>query len=134
MMQRVAVTVFRGMVSPRLDAAEDIWIYEIENGNIRRDSVYQVDTEHPVQVAEFLQKDNVGTIICGGCPSYYMNVFVCFGLIVYPGLDGEPDLVIERYMSGDFPEPLHIQNALKCRYRQEWNKYERPLKGRNKTN
>lgn len=126
MKQRVAVTVFSGMVCPRLDTADGIWLYEIENGSVRDCSLFKADLEHPVRMAEFLEQKEIDVVICGGCPRYYLQVLVCFGLTVFTGLEGTPGQVIRRYVSGELPAPLHagkvyaeVGHGCQCRHGQK---------------
>ena len=117
-MQQIAVTVFCGMVSPRLDTADEIWLYKIDNKTAHCYATHEVESEHPVLMAEFLKQKEMDAIICGGCPRYYLQVLLCFGFTVFPGLEGTPDQVIKRYISGSFPAPLEIEQITGCRCHQ----------------
>lgn len=107
MNQKLAIMVFRGVVSPRLDIAEAIWVYHQENQYARRFEICPVDIDipGPMQLVMILKQKDIHAIICGGCPRYYLRVLIDAGFNIYMGGMGSPDELASQWASGQFPSP-----------------------------
>ena len=97
---RVAVTVFRNGVSPRVDIADTLLIYDIENGVIQEKEKCSLIFDHPTQLISVLQKKQIATVLCGGCPQFFSRMLFFNGFEVMPGLAGDPELVIKNLIDG----------------------------------
>ena len=106
---KVAVTIFRNGVSPRVDIADTLFIYDIENGVIQKKEKCSLIFDHPAQLISVLQKKQIATVLCGGCPQFFSRMLFFNGFEVMPGLAGDPELVIKNLIDGKlkhiYPEP-----------------------------
>jgi predicted Fe-Mo cluster-binding NifX family protein len=97
---KVAVTVFKNGVSPRVDIADTLLIYDIENGVIREKEKCSLNFDHPAQLISVLQKKEIATVICGGCSQFFSRMLFFNGFDVMPGLIGDPEHIIKNLIDG----------------------------------
>lgn len=107
---RVAVTMFKGGVSPRLDIADSLWIYHIdkEKKTATLQEKCNAACEQPAQLIGLLKEKGIATVVCGGCPRFILRMLVYYGLEVAPGVMGDPDRVLNRLAQG---KPAHVSPA-----------------------
>lgn len=101
---KVAVTVFKENLSPRLDISDSWWIYEVEKK--KRTAVLMekcvIAFEHPVLLINFLKEKYIATVLCSGCPHFYIRMLSYHGFEVISGLSGDPAQLVNQWVSGDF--------------------------------
>jgi predicted Fe-Mo cluster-binding NifX family protein len=96
----VAVCVFKGSVSPRLDVSDTLLIYLIDNGDVKGSESHSPVCDHPMQLISFLREKNVETVIVGGCPRFFLRMLIHHGVNVVYGVRGEPDAVLTMFLQG----------------------------------
>ena len=97
---KVAVPVFRNVVSPRVDISDGLLVYDIDNDVVNKKEKFRLEFDQPAQLVSILQKNEITTVICGGCPQFYLRNLVFFGFDVVSGLTGDPDHIAEAFAAG----------------------------------
>jgi predicted Fe-Mo cluster-binding NifX family protein len=102
---KVAVTMFKGGVSPRLDIADSLWIYDIdkEKQTATLQEKCSAGCEQPSPLIGLLKEKEITTVVCGGCPRFFLRMLVFHGVEVAPGVMGNPDQVLNRLAQGKPP-------------------------------
>jgi predicted Fe-Mo cluster-binding NifX family protein len=105
---KVAVMIFRNGVSPRLDIADSLWIYDMdeETGNVSQSETCSLDVDQPGQLVSFLRQKGISTILCGGCPRFSWRMLSFYGIDVLPGLMGDPGDLVNRLAAGNLSRDL----------------------------
>ncbi len=99
---KVAVTMFKEGMSPRLDIADSLWIYQIDKEkktatlNEKCNAAY----EQPAQLIGILKEKGITAVICGGCPQYFLRMLVFHGVEVVPGVMGDPGPALNQLARG----------------------------------
>ncbi len=119
----VAVTIFKEGVSPRLDIADSLWIYQIEKDKkiaILKEKCSAV-CEQPDRLIGLLKEKGINTIVCGGCPHFFLRMLVFHGVLVVPGVMGDPEQAVNRLAQGTinptFPVGAPGAMGRYCRHR-----------------
>jgi len=107
---KVAVSVFKNGVSPRLDIADSLLIYDIDadNGVVKQEETCQLMVEQPIELISILQRKEIKKIICGGCPQFFLRMLVFYGFDVVSGLTGNPGHIVKMLADGkltNLPSP-----------------------------
>ena len=97
---KVAVTLFRNGVSPRIDITDSLQIYDIEKGIVKNQEKCSLNFEQPAELVSLLQKKEIKIIICGGCPQFYLRALRFYGFELLHGLTGAPGHIIELFIDG----------------------------------
>ncbi|MCU0287576.1 MAG: NifB/NifX family molybdenum-iron cluster-binding protein [Acidobacteria bacterium] len=90
---KVVVTVFRGVISPRVDIADSLWIYDVDKEKkiaSLREKCSAEACEHPLQLIAFLREKGIHTLVCGGCPQFFLRMLAFHDIKVTPGIMGDP--------------------------------------------
>jgi predicted Fe-Mo cluster-binding NifX family protein len=97
---KVAIPIFRNVVSPRVDISDGLLIYEIDNDVVKKKERYSLNFDQPDQLISILQKNGITTIICGGCPHFFLRMLFVHDFDVLPGLTGDPEHIIKMLIDG----------------------------------
>jgi hypothetical protein len=97
---KVGIPIFRNVVSPRLDIADGLLIYNIDNDVVNKKEKCSLNFDQPAQLISILQKNEITTIICGGCSQFFLRNLVFFGFDVVSGLTGDPDHIVQIFAAG----------------------------------
>jgi predicted Fe-Mo cluster-binding NifX family protein len=100
---KVAIPLFRNGLSPRIDIADSLLIYDIDNGAVKKKETCGLTFEHAAQLISILQKKQITRIICGGCPQFFLRMFYFYGVEVVPGVMGDPDHIVKQLVNGELP-------------------------------
>lgn len=87
-------------MSPRLDITDSLLVYDIENHVVKEKEQCDLVFEQPAQLISFLQKKQVNTIVCGGCPQFILRMLSFYGIDVVPGLTGDPESIVTMLING----------------------------------
>lgn len=97
---KVAITIFRNGISPRLDITDSLLIYDIEKSSVKKKEMCNLSFKQPAELVSFLQEKDIRKIICGGCPQFYLRTLNFYGFDVTHGLSGNPDLIVKSLIDG----------------------------------
>jgi len=100
---KIAVAIFRDNIAPRLDFAEAIITYKIENNLIKEKKKVELLLDHPLEIIDLLKDRNINTVICGGGPRGFLRrlSFYNFDLRFVPF--GLPEKAVDMYLKGQLP-------------------------------
>jgi len=96
----LAVPVFEGRVSPRLDCASQMLIVHLQNGKIRDIENCNLKMVKPYQLAGFLLEKGVHKVICYHLCRRDWYTLKANGIDVLPRISGPVDEAISQYTSG----------------------------------
>jgi predicted Fe-Mo cluster-binding NifX family protein len=97
---KIAVPVFNGYVSPRVDCTRDFTLLEVSGEEVAKRDEISLPLMHPLQLGAFLKSNDVDTLICGGIPFPLLQVVQQQGINVMYGIIGEVDEVVDAYIGG----------------------------------
>ena len=122
---RIAVTLFRNSVSPRIDIADTLLIYDIDNGKIKETKRCSLTFEYATQLISILQQKKITTIVCGGCPQFFLRMLLFHGFEVQLGLTGDPENIAKSLAEGkrdNLPPSSHRPAGSCCKRRRRSRK------------
>lgn len=99
-MERIAIPIWDGRVSPVLDTAERLWVCEVDSqpqGPARMIEVSHADVR---QRAVFIRDLGIHTLLCGALSRYLHNLLLNAGVAVRPWLTGKIEDVAAAYAEG----------------------------------
>lgn len=99
-MERVAIPIWQGRVSPVLDTAERLWICDLPR---QGDGAPQIVEMRPVDIrqrAQLIRTLGVRTILCGAVSRPMHSLLLAAGVAVRPWLTGVVEEVLAAYAEG----------------------------------
>lgn len=99
-MERVAIPIWEGRISPVLDAAERLWICDLDGGGAGSQRVVEFRAQEIGQRTEELRSLGIGTLLCGALSRPLHNLLLSAGIAVIPWLTGAVDEVLAAYSNG----------------------------------
>ena len=103
---KLAIPVFNGYVSPRVDCTRTFTLLDISEGEVVQRDEVSIPPMHPLQLAGYLKSRNIQTIICGGIPFPLIQVMQQHDMKVIYGIIGEIDEVVDAFIRGT----LHVNH------------------------
>jgi predicted Fe-Mo cluster-binding NifX family protein len=97
---KVAIPLFRNGVSPRIDIADSLLIYDIDNGVIKRKETCSLNFEYAAQLISILQEKQITRIICAGCPQFFLRMLYFYDIEVVPGVMEDPEYIVKQLVDG----------------------------------
>lgn len=98
---RVAVTYENGQVFGHFGHAEEIKLYEIEDGQIVSSEVVDTNCSGHSALSGFLVGCGVNVLICGGIGDGAQQALASAGIEIYSGADGDTDAAVESFLRGE---------------------------------
>lgn len=115
---KVAATMFKEGVSPRLDIADSVWIYHIDTD--KQSAVLKEKCEAACEQADrliaLLKEKDITMVVCGGCPQYLLRMLIFHGIEIVPGAIGDPRPIVNQLARGEMPQSLPVLEGLTGRY------------------
>jgi predicted Fe-Mo cluster-binding NifX family protein len=116
---KVAIPLFRNGMSPRIDIADSLLIYDIDNGVVKGKETCSLNFEHATQFISILQKKQITRIICAGCPQFFLRMLYFYGIEVVPGVMGNPEYIVKQLVDGKLSDiPLNGLMGRSCGHRR----------------
>ena len=97
---RIAVTYENGEIFQHFGHTEQFKVYDVENGNIVSSEVVDTNGSGHGALAEFLKKQGVGILVCGGIGGGARTALMDAGIAVFAGASGEADLQVGALLAG----------------------------------
>ena len=101
---KIAVPVWNGNVSPVLDTAERLMVFDVENRKVISRTELPIEDRRLQEKAKMIA-DNASILICGALSSHMAPFLTSFGLEVYPWVMGNAERLVEMFASGNIPGP-----------------------------
>lgn len=97
---KIATPVFRNVIAPRTDSANEIFIYKFRNEKLINRKAFNLNKEDPFHFYTIAKENKVHKIVLGSCPHNILNLLLSIGAEVYVNAMGNPDDVIAGILSG----------------------------------
>lgn len=114
---KVAVPVFNDRLSPRLDVADYLYVYSVEQKKIEKFEKVRLQICDPVELIALLQRLKVFTIICSGCPQYTLRLLSIYKIKVYYGFCCDLNYIENALESGDIDQTFKLSRKTGGRHR-----------------
>jgi predicted Fe-Mo cluster-binding NifX family protein len=100
MSMKVAIPLFKDRISPRFDVCPEIWIVELNNGEIVNQEKWPIETWNLQQRIDQLTSNGVDKIICGGIDSFCIDLLGNRGIDVIHNVAGEAGKALNLFVRG----------------------------------
>jgi predicted Fe-Mo cluster-binding NifX family protein len=100
MNMRVAIPLFRDRISPRFDVCPEIWVIELNNGEIVNQEKCPMASFNLQQRLDQLTSRRVDKVICGGIDSFCMDHLGNMGIDVIHNVAGDAEGVLNLFIRG----------------------------------
>ncbi len=102
---RIAITVWKGRVSPVFDVSRKIIIMDTHNKVVVKRNEKRLNFEDPMSKISNLASLNIHTLICGAVSQPLIGMLKAYGILVLPFISGDVEEVMTAYLKGDLPNP-----------------------------
>ena len=109
---RIAVTYENGMIGQHFGHTEEFKLYDVESGKIINEQVISSNGQGHGMLAGVLAEAQVDVLLCGGIGMGARMALDEAGIVLIPGVEGDADAVVERYISGtlEFDPDAHCDH------------------------
>jgi predicted Fe-Mo cluster-binding NifX family protein len=97
---KVAIHIFGPRVSPRLDCAPGLLLFNLEDGKVVGSEKFSLQAWDRFQRLQKLQELGVQTLICGGIDGNSAQVLSDYGIRVIAWVAGEADEAMRCFLQG----------------------------------
>ena len=97
---KIAVTYENGTIFQHFGHTEQFKLYEVEDGNIRKEEVVDTNGSGHGALAGFLEGHQVDTLICGGIGGGARDALAAVGIRLYGGVTGDADQAVKALLAG----------------------------------
>jgi len=97
---KIAVTYENGEIFGHFGHTEKFKIYEVEGKDIKCAKVIDTNGSGHSELVDFLVKNDVDTLICGGIGGGAKNAINEAGIKLYGGVEGNADIAVNSFLEG----------------------------------
>lgn len=97
----IAVTYAGGLIFQHFGHSREFKLYEVENGTVFAARIVEINGCGHGALAEFLAKQNVDVLICGGIGGCAQTALAEAGIRLFGGVRGDADDAVEALLAGD---------------------------------
>ena len=97
---KVAIALFKNRISPRFDVCPEIWIIELNNGEVINQEKWTMETLTLQQRIYELTSKGVDKVICGGIDSFCIDRLGNMGIDVIHNVAGDARGVLNLFIRG----------------------------------
>jgi predicted Fe-Mo cluster-binding NifX family protein len=97
---KIVIALFKDRVSPRFDVCLEIWIVELNNGEVINQEKCQMARFNLQQRLDQLASKGVDKVICGGMDSFCIDHLGNMGIDVIHNVAGEAREVLNFFIRG----------------------------------
>ena len=112
---RIAVTYENGNVFQHFGHTEHFKLYDIEDGQIRKEEIVDTDGNGHGMLAGFLKTAQVSALICGGIGNGAQSALSEAGIQLYAGVTGPADEAVKAFLE----DKLIFDPAPHCDHHEE---------------
>lgn len=100
LMEKIAIPVFAGRISNRLDCSESILLVTIKNSEIVKRSTFHLNHSIPSARLKSLLELGIDVLICNGIPDFYLFGLRDRNILVIPWISGDVENILTEYLDG----------------------------------
>lgn len=115
---KIGVTYENGQIFQHFGHTRQFKIYDIQEENIVSSSVIDANGAGHGALAEFLQEQQVDTVICGGIGGGAQAALADLGISLYGGVTGEADAAVQALLKNE----LSFHPDVQCSHHGEHHK------------
>jgi predicted Fe-Mo cluster-binding NifX family protein len=97
---KVAIPIFGSRVSPRFDFSPEIWIIEVERGEVVSQEKLPTANLNLPKRLEQITSNGVDKVVCGGIDDFSRNQLGCRGIDVVQDIIGDAEIVFDLFVRG----------------------------------
>ena len=97
---KVAIALFKNRISPRFDVCPEIWIVELNNGEVTNQERWATGSLNLQERLYQLTSKGVDKIICGGIDSFTTGQLQNRGIDVIHNVAGEAEEALTLFIRG----------------------------------
>ncbi len=108
---KVAVTIWKGRISPVADLTQELLVVDIGGQSINRQHHERFDNDSLFYRARKLDDLGVKTFICGAISSFYGALVEGYGIRLIPFVHGEVDEVLNAFLNNALVNPRFVMRG-----------------------
>ena len=116
-MEKVAIPIWDERVSPVLDTATCLAIYDIDGQNEPERELVNIPHTHFTLIAKYIAQLKVDTVLCGALSRPMRSILISRGINVFPWVTGEVTEIVQAYQNGRLSDERFILPGRNCRRR-----------------
>lgn len=97
---KIAVPVENNTVNQHFGKAQQFCLYEMEGNTLISQSTIQSEQTGHVAQCKLLKENKINVVLCGGIGAEALSLLLKEGIVVYPGLQGDVNVVVASYLDG----------------------------------
>jgi len=97
---KIAIPIFGNRISPRFDFSPEMWIIEVERGEVLRQEKLPTANLNLPQRLEQIASNGVDKVICGGIDGFCQNQLGSKGIDIVQDVIGDAEIVFDLFMRG----------------------------------
>jgi predicted Fe-Mo cluster-binding NifX family protein len=97
---KIAIPIFGERISPRFDFSPEMWIIEVEKGEILRQEKLSTANLTLPRRLEQIASTGVDKVICGGIDGFCRDQLGCRGIDVIQDVIGDAEMIFDLFMRG----------------------------------
>jgi predicted Fe-Mo cluster-binding NifX family protein len=97
---KIAIPLFGNRISPRFEFSPEIWIIELNDGEVQSEERFPTNNLSLPQRLDQLASNGVNKIICGGIDGFCLNQLGGKGIGVLHNVVGEAEIAFNLFLKG----------------------------------
>jgi predicted Fe-Mo cluster-binding NifX family protein len=97
---KIAIPTFENRISPRFDFSPEMWIIDVEGGEVVREVKFSTVNLNLLQRLDQIASHGVNKVICGGIDDVARNQLGSRGIDVVQDVIGDAEIVFDDFMRG----------------------------------
>ena len=113
---KIAIPTFGNRISPRFDFSPEMWIIDVEGGEVVRQEKLPTAHLNLPQRLEQITSNGVDKVICGGIDGYCQNQLGSRGIDIVQDVMGDAEIVFDLFMKGRLQPGLYCKGKRRRRF------------------
>jgi predicted Fe-Mo cluster-binding NifX family protein len=113
---KIAIPIFGKRISPRFDFSPEMWIIEVEKGEVVREEKLFIGNLNLPQRLEQITSNGVDKVICGGIDGFSRSELGCRGIDIVQDIMGDAEIVFDLFMKGRLQPGLYCEGKGRRRF------------------
>jgi predicted Fe-Mo cluster-binding NifX family protein len=97
---KIAIPIFGNRISPRFDFSPEMWIIEVDRGEVLRQEKLPTANLNLPQRLEQITSNGVDKVICGGIDGFCQNQLGSKGIDIVQDVIGDAEIVFDLFIRG----------------------------------